>query len=245
MRDIDKYANDYCQEPCEAIQVKYRRKKILEVMKKYSHKVILEIGCGTEPLFEYINDYEKMVIVEPSKEFYERAEARAEKKNAVILNGFLEDKVRDIKKLGLEFDYIVASSLLHEVENPGMLLDSIGELCSDKTVVHINVPNAYSIHRLLALEMGLIDNVHDLSELQIKMQRNRVFDIRSLIDIVEKSQFEVIESGSYFPKFFSARQMESILESNIVSEEIFEGLDKMITYMPDNGSEIYVQAKKG
>ena len=116
-------------------------------------------------------------------------------------------------------------------------------LCTEDTIVHINVPNANSIHRLLAVQMGLIEDIHELSELQLRMQRNHVYDLESLRAIVEKCGFEVIESGTYFPKFFSAGQMEKMLNGGIIQESIFEGLDKMIKYMPEFGSEIYVQTK--
>lgn len=156
----------------------------------------------------------------------------------------LEESVGRIKEIGDGLDYIIVGSLLHEVEKPEELLRSIYEICSDNTVVHINVPNANSIHRLLAKEMGIIKDVHELSELQIEMQRHNVFDLTQLCELVELWGFQVIGKGTYFPKLFSARQMKKILDAGIVDETIFDGLNKMIRYLPEFGSEIYVQVKK-
>lgn len=182
-----------------------------------------------------------------SKKLYYRGEKKSgggKNNNILFINGMLEESVGRIKEIGDGLDYIIIGSLLHEVEKPEKLLRSIYEICSDNTVVHINVPNANSIHRLLAKEMGIIKDVHELSELQIEMQRHNVFDLTQLCELVELWGFQVIDKGAYFPKLFSARQMKKILDAGIVDETIFDGLNKMIRYLPEFGSEIYVQVKK-
>ena len=244
MRNIRDYEKKYQTEPCEEYQVKYRRKQILQLLGKYNHRNMLEIGCGMEPLFEHCQDYEQMVIVEPAETFVNNAIQKVNGRNVTCIQGFFEDSVKKILSLDISFDYIVLSSLLHEVEDPEKLLETVREVCSEQTVLHINVPNANSVHRLLAKEMGLIEDVHELSALQKTMQRKRVFDTDTLEEFVEKCGFEVLEKGTYFPKFLSAGQMERMLAEGIVKDDIFEGLDKMIKYMPDLGSEIYVQVRK-
>lgn len=246
MRDIQDYEEKYKTEPCEIYQVRYRRKKIIELLEVVEPKNILEIGCGLEPLFEHYTSFDNMVIVEPGQSFVKNALKMAKKmdKNIVCIQGFFEKSLSVIKKENIKFDYIVLSSLLHEVEKPKLLLESIAQVCEEDTIVHINVPNANSIHRLLAKEMGLIKDVYELSDLQKTMQRNRVYDLDSLCAFVEECGFNVLERGTYFPKLLSANQMEQMLEQKIISEDIFEGLDRLIKYIPDLGSEIYVQVQK-
>ena len=117
MRDISDYEIKYQTEPCEIYQVKYRRKKVLELLEKYEHKKILEIGCGMEPLFEYYSDFDKMVIVEPGEVFVENAQKKMQETELDItcIQGFLETSVEQVKMEQAEFDYIILSSLLHEV----------------------------------------------------------------------------------------------------------------------------------
>lgn len=38
----------------------------MELLEKYRHRYILEIGCGMEPLYKYFNDFDELVIVEPA-----------------------------------------------------------------------------------------------------------------------------------------------------------------------------------
>ena len=51
MRDIEKYAQDYTAEGFEPIQESFRRKKVLEILRRYEPQEILDIGSGMQPLF--------------------------------------------------------------------------------------------------------------------------------------------------------------------------------------------------
>ena len=64
MRDISSYEVEYNKEICESIQVQYRKKIIIEQIKKYNHGSILEIGCGNSPLFDDFFDYNYIAIID-------------------------------------------------------------------------------------------------------------------------------------------------------------------------------------
>ena len=246
MRDIDTYSKDYMNEPGEYYQAKYRKRKIIEVLSKYSHKHILEIGCGLDSLLNYMDDFESMTIIEPGTFFFNKALDSSKENNKVrCVNDFFENWVDHSDVEPGVFDYIVLSSLLHELEEPEELLNKLRKICGSDTVVHINVPNAKSLHRLLAVEMGIISDVYQLSEQQIKMQRHHVFDLNLLNNLVKENGFHVIESGSYYPKFFSGSQMDQIISMGIVNDFVFDGLYGLSKYLEDYGSEIYVNVKIG
>lgn len=192
MRDIIDYQEKYLEEPFENVQVFYRRKKVIELLEKYKHNNILEIGCGLEPLYKYFNDYDKLVIVEPAPAFFEKLDPTY---NVIGIKGFFEEVVDQILELKIKFDYIIVGSLLHEVDDSQKLLKAIKCVCNQNTVVHINVPNAYSMHRLLAKAMGIIGDVYERSELQKTMQRRCVYDLAGLKDEVMKAGFRVVDSG--------------------------------------------------
>ena len=123
------------------------------------------------------------------------------------------------------------------------MLKAIKELCSSDTVVHINVPNANSLHRLLAKEVGLIKDVHEQSAQMQKMQRRRTYDIKLLQKEIIDAGFNVKDSGSYFIKPFTHKQMQQCLDEGIIGEEILLGFEKIIKYMPEYGAGIYVNVK--
>lgn len=243
MRDIIKYTQDYLKDNFEEYQVIYRRKKVLEILKKYKHTRILEIGCGMEPLFKYINEdeYDKYVIVEPSKVFYENAILLATHRNKVqCINEYF--KYSEILRKQ-NFDYIICSGLLHEIENQIDFLKDILSICNKETNVHINVPNANSFHRLLAKEMKLINDIHELSQKNHIYQQNNVFDIQQLEELVQDMGFTVVEKGSYLVKPFTHEQMYRMIKENVIDEKVLDGLYGMERYLKDYGSEIYVNVR--
>ena len=70
-----------------------------------------------------------------------------------------------------------------------------------------------------------------------------MFNLDSLEELVGSVGFEVLDKGSYFVKPFTHGQMKSVLDNNIIDVNILNGLNKMIKYMPDLGSEIFVDVR--
>jgi 2-polyprenyl-3-methyl-5-hydroxy-6-metoxy-1,4-benzoquinol methylase len=245
MRDINNYVKEYKNHDFEQIQVGFRRKKILERLNLYPHKHILEIGCGFDPVFQYMDNFDSMTVVDPGIEFIEHAKniSKTSKHESSIrcIHGFFEDLIPELSQQ--TYDFILVSSLLHELESPDSFLETLRSVCSINTILHINVPNAFSIHRILAKEMGLITEVFQKSETQKKLQQFSTFSIDSLEDLLKNKHFEIIESGSYFIKPFTHSQMNDMLVSNIIDTKVLDGLYKLTKYIPEYGSEIFVDCR--
>ena len=228
----------------EIILKKERRKKVIKFLNKYNSDKILEIGCGLEPLFMDFKDFETYTIIEPSNKFYQNAiKIRDEnffEKNIKIYKAFVEDIYNKFDN----FDFIIFSSVLHEVPNKEEIMSAISELCNERTTVHINVPNVRSLHNLIGYEMGLLNDLFEFSETDKRYERHNKFDLNSLKEFVKHYNFKVIDSGSYFLKPFTNKQMESMILQNIIDEEVLLGLKKVGKYFPENGSEIFINAKK-
>lgn len=245
MRDIMDYVEKYANEPFEADMVEIRRKTVIEQCLRFNHENILEIGCGLNPFFLSFKDYKKMVIVEPGSLFAENAKELARKEALVIevISGSLEEKIEIITSLGVAFDFVIMSSVLHEIDDPSSMLSAVRSICSKNTVMHINVPNANSLHRLIAIEAGMIDDVHEQSEQMIKMQRRRTYDMELLKEEVNKAGYDILDEGSYFIKPFTHSQMQKCLDEGIIDERVILGLERVIKYMPEYGAGIYVNVR--
>lgn len=248
MRNIDDYTNNYLIETFEEYQVKYRKKKLVEILRKYNPQRILEIGCGMEPIFLDYADKEGKVcytIVEPSVTFYNNALKLSESLGEIkCICDFFGKNEASAEKLGNQYDFIICSSLLHEIENMEEMVRDMVRCCNNDTVVHINVPNAYSMHRLLAQESGLISDIHEFSKRNNQFQQSRVFDLKLLRETVMENGLEVIEEGSYFVKPFSHTQMYELLKTGIISENVLDGFYNLGSWMPEYGSEIFVNCTK-
>lgn len=244
MRDIDDYAKKYMEPELggQQIALPYRRKMVISQIVKYQPHRILEIGCGLEPLFEFVEGKEWR-IVEPSSYFCKVADEKRHDSGQIrILQGLLEERLADLEKE--RFDMVICSSLLHEVEEPERMLEDIYKICTDETIVHINVPNAKSFHRVLAKSMGIIHDEHEESAKNIALQQNVVFDMDRLAEMVTKHQFNIIDQGSYFIKPFTDGQMFEMLEKKIIDEKVLDGLDEMAHMLPLMGAGIFVNCRK-
>lgn len=245
MRDITDYALQYGNELFEYQMVRIRKKMMLKQCSKYIHGNILEIGCGLEPFFLECQHFEQMVIVEPSKMFADNARKLARQKDlpVKVIDGFLEEKISEIQEMGIAFDFIILSSLLHEVDEPQKMLSAVRELCYDNTVLHINVPNAKSFHRLLAVEMGLIRDAYVASQRNIMLQQRCVYDMETLQAEIAQAGFVPLDSGSYFIKPFTHSQMQRCFDEGIFDKRLLDGLEGMIKYFPEYGGEIFINCR--
>ena len=164
--------------------------------------------------------------------------------NVEVIQGLFELSTE--KMQNKHFSIIILSSLLHEVEKPQLFLQSIENIAAKDSIIHLNVPNGRSFHRLLALESGLIGDVAEFSNNNIVFQQHNVFTMDTLLEIIKNSiqhEIEVLDFGSYFVKPFTHQQMTKMLNENIINENILDGFQKMIKYMPEIGSEIFIDFK--
>lgn len=246
MRDIDKYASEYINEsPFEDTMAVIRKHTVLEQVRKYKHDSIMEVGCGTVPLYASFQDFEKLRVVEPSSIFIESAKEKyAPDRRVEFINDFLESYVEKTRGNEREkTDFIIVSSLLHEVDDPVKLLQAVASCCGEETVVHINVPNANSIHRILAYEMGLIQDIHDRSSTQIRLQQRNTFDSKTLREMIYEQGFAILDEGSYFIKPFTHEQMQLCIDTGIIDNKVLNGLEKLASYLPEFGAGIFVNCQ--
>ena len=181
----------------------------------------------------------------PPPFFFDKARSDAAKrkdKKVTVINKTLEGAFDEIESVG--FDFVLASGLLHEVPDPKTLLRQVHDLCRPDTTVHINVPNANSFHRRLAVEMGLIKDVYEASPANIEFQQHTIFDLSALRQTAEDAGFRVEAAGAYAFKPFPHWQMQQMMDSQLLTEEMVEGLYKMGRHSPDLCSEIYVNVRR-
>lgn len=246
MRNLSKYAEDYTHQPFDQTHLRFRRYKLIEQIKEYQHERILEISCGKRPFFQDFTDFEELIIVEPTNAFYENATGLLKNYpeldcKVVVMNDYFENVIDKLSAYKL--DFIILSNVLQEIEDISCFLKGLHEVCQKDTILHIVVPNAKSFHRLLAFEMGIIDSVTQLSDRNILLQQITVFDLKTLSELLMKNGFSIIEAGSSFIKPFTHQQMHDMLKHNIINEKTLDGLYRMEQYMPELGSEIFVNCK--
>ncbi|MBA3648952.1 MAG: methyltransferase domain-containing protein [Chitinophagales bacterium] len=244
-RNLDQYSDSYRNHPFEIIQARYRKKCVIESIMKYPHRTVVEVGCGSDSLVNHFTDFDRWFIIEPASLFFQQAVHDIDKNTRIkekvlIVNGMVEE----VRELPFIPDMIIVSGLLHEIEKPESLLLRLSNLCALHTVIHFNVPNAKSFHRLLAKEAGLIKDLHEISASQISLQQHHTYDIESLSHLVNEYGFNVIDNGSYFFKPFTHKQMQQLVDIKLIDDNMLEGFYLITKYFPENGSEFFLNCKK-
>jgi len=241
MRDLEKYKLDYLQiNAYEQSLIEIRNLHYSCILNQRKFKSVLEVGCGWTPLVASIEYECEYTIVEPVKDFLEVSiNDRPENVQLTALNSNLEEAREKLKNK--KFDFIVISSLLHELENPKGALESIKEICKNSTVVCINTPNSKSLHRLLGVKLGLLESVEGLSETGERFQRSHEFDISSLTKLVEDCSFITKSVVTKPIKPLSNDQMTNLLELELINESTLSGLEELTSCLPGHGAEIYIE----
>ena len=224
--------------------VEQRRQLALKKIKEYSHRNVLEVGCGLHPLFLEFGGFDSMTVVEPAEEFLANANRllrsipKRRASRISLVNGYAEEC---LKKPGFpKFDFVFVLSLLHEVPNPSMLAKAVRGSLLPGGVAMFSTNNANSLHRLLALEMGLIKSTNQPSKLHKEFERHSIYTVESLRSLMAKSGFSIVEEWTSVFKPFAHYQMEQLLKSKALGKRILSEADKLIKYFPQFGAELYI-----
>ena len=248
-RRITQYESRYLQDyGFEATMVAARQRLVLELLRKARPKVVLEISCGIDLLGRRVGEAglapDQWVIVEPAEKFHAAAQALTIPGTRVdAIRGFFEDSVDAIRGCCTRPpDFIICSGLLNEIAQPELVLNAAGNLLAPTGILHVNVPNAHSLHRRLARAMGIIETEDQLTERNRLLQQFRVYDFGALSELAGKTGFRVVDRGGYFLKPFTHAQMESL--GGLLSDRLRDGLWQLGREMPELASEIYVNLQR-
>ena len=145
-----------------------------------------------------------------------------------------------IEHLQLDFriDNIVMSHLLEHLENP---VDDLKQICSimDKsTILYISVPNSMSIHRQVAVKMGLLKQIDELNETDVKLGHYRVYTPELFKEHVLESGLKIVKFGGSMVKPLTNAQIEKYWTKEMVKGFIDLGDD-----YPELCGDIYIIAK--
>lgn len=243
-RDLGDYGTRYRALPFEPVQAEYRRRTVLGRVALRRPRRLLEVGCGDLPLFLDLPDDvrgREVVVVEPTAVFAQNARAQAEGRPGVrVVEALLEDATEE--DLGGPFDMVLVSGVLHEVPDPQELLAAVRAACGPETTVHVDVPSAGSLHRLLGVAMGVIGDPAARSEHQEMLQQRHSYDRDALEAELAEAGFRVLERGSLLVKPFTHAQMQQLLDDGFLTREVLDGLDRLTEVLPELGSEIWVSA---
>ncbi len=150
---------------------------------------------------------------------------------------FVKSKWEEYTPKELYSDILLTDSLEH-VENPVEILSLVSNWLSSEGRVHIIVPNALSLHRLIGVEMGLLDSPYSFNQNDIRAGHKRVYDIDTLQEDIKSAGLKIEEIRGI--------QLKPLSDSQLVgfSEEYKDALECLSNICDRHCAEIYAFCKR-
>jgi SAM-dependent methyltransferase len=181
----------------------------------------------------------KILDINQQKDIIKELPAR---KTAKILNEDLDTFCKSV--LTPKFDLVILSSVLHELLNPLQELSKIKSLLKSNGLLFIVTPNNQSIHRLLGVFLGILDNTSSLTSTEIKMQQYNNFSVSSLGDLLNELNFTIDLGITSFLKPHTHAQMQAWVDEGVLTKTKLESLYELSGIFEPYNSEIFVLARK-
>jgi len=187
----------------------------------------LELGPAEGEMTQFLADhFERLTIVEGSAELLAQIPPRP---NLSKVHSLFEDFEPDRR-----YDTIVMEHILEHVDLPTALLGRVKDWLLPSGKVLIGVPNGLSIHRLVAVKMGLLAEPCELNSRDHALGHRRVYTQDTLRCELEAVGLNPIEMGGVFFKPISNAQIQEHW-----TEEMIQGFYELGKDFPEHAAELY------
>ncbi len=225
--ELDKIAHEYHEQ--DQMQDKfiedesqfYTYNWVFDQMKGCS--TVLEMGYGEGNFTEeLVKKNFKPTVIDGSEVLLKKAKQLHGDKLEVVCALF--EEFRPSQK----FDCVLATHVLEHVDDPVVLLKEMKNWINDNGKIIIIVPNKESIHRQLAVMMGLQPALDTLGARDKLVGHQRVYSIATLSKDVETAGLKVSETAGFFLKVLPNSMMLSY------SRELILALNNISPVLPKN-----------
>lgn len=235
--EIDTYKDEYLfPTPDREIDQKIFELISEFVISRLTGVRILELGVGDQIWTpKLLNKFRDVTSVDASEGLLTAMQRKVGEKNwTPVLSIFEEYQPTQ------PFDTVLMTYVLEHVDEPFLLL----KLARDKWLKNsgrlaVVVPNALSLHRRLAVKMGLASSCTELGETDRRMGHKRVFTCYEMERMIVDAGFKIVEQYGMFTKVLP----NSLLTQ--CSDEQLLGLFKLGLELPiEYASAVYFLAEK-
>lgn len=218
----DKFIEDSCQEYC--------CEWLTSVVSDSDQVIELGYGEGITSA-KILHKAKSLSIIEGAPKLAHKA--RINLPGAHVIENLFEDYMPKNK-----YDKILALHVFEHVDDPVSLARHLRNWLNPDGEIIAIVPNRESIHRQLAVTMGLTESLSTLSERDYLVGHQRVYSFNSLENDLSSAGFDCIERKGFFLKLLPNSMMLEF------SPELIDGLNRISDNLPPNLlANIAVRAK--
>jgi hypothetical protein len=110
---------------------------------------------------------------------------------------------------------------------------------NDGGLLMIVVPNARALSRQLALHMGLLKDLKELTANDLNHGHRRVYDRPALNRDIEAAGFENVSQGGIMFKILADFQMDELIGNGMLQREHIDGLYKLGLEYPEFSGSLF------
>jgi 2-polyprenyl-3-methyl-5-hydroxy-6-metoxy-1,4-benzoquinol methylase len=192
---------------------------------------VAELGCATGLMTSMLVAHGAAVTaLDRHEEYLARARARG------------LEAVRWVRAESSElddgpYDHVVATNVLHEQDDPDAFLADCARLAGPG-LVHLAVPNPRSLHRLVAVEMGLIPALTELSDNSRGLgHRGHLF--REEVEAMARAQgLRTVAADGVFLKPLPNADLARL------DPDVLAGLARAGRHLPDHAAFYYLRLRR-
>jgi SAM-dependent methyltransferase len=235
----------------ETVCLAARQQYNLTQVEALQPSVVLEVGCGPELLSLHAlarprHRLRQWVAVEPAARWADAARAAASAEPRLqVVHDYIEGAAAALGALWHDqpaADLVIVSGVIHETAAPEALLQAAVRWLAPGGHLLVSVPNAMSFHRLLAVQMGLIEAPEVLSERNRLLGQPRVYRPEDLRETVAALGLSEVRLDGYLFKPFTHAQMALLLPS--LGARGVQGLIELGRQFPMQAAEIALLARR-
>jgi 2-polyprenyl-3-methyl-5-hydroxy-6-metoxy-1,4-benzoquinol methylase len=186
---------------------------------------VLELGCATGAMTgDFAREGRAVTAVDRSAGYLETARGRG-------LGGvrWIRADLERPLPIGDRYEHVVIANVLHELDDPVRLLAEVaGERLAPGGLVHVSLQNPSSLHRLVALEMGLIDDLYAISAKGRQYATRRLFSVDDVVALAGETGLELAHREGVMLKPLPNAAMADL------APELLAGFVAAARHLPDH-----------
>ncbi|HWA60810.1 MAG TPA: class I SAM-dependent methyltransferase [Caulobacteraceae bacterium] len=198
----------------------------------------LQVGCAHgDQTSLLVERFASVTVVEAARPFIEAARAVVGDK-ARFVESLIEAYDTDER-----YDTILFSHVLEHVDDAVVALAKLKSLLAPGGRLFVIVPNAEAASRRIAVKMGVLEHLEDLSEADVGAGHRRVYRLDTLCRDVTRAGLRIADSGGVFFKPLANFQFNALIGGPLISEAFMEGCYALGREHPTFCASIYVVAE--
>ncbi len=216
-QDISAYESTNIYEYDNSIMARYYPKRIGELLEAAGGtrtESCLELGIGygyTAEIFSGI--FKRYVVLDGDKKMIQRFREKFPNVKVEIIETYFESWESEER-----FDVIVLGFVVEHVDDPVAILMKYKKFLRKDGRMFITAPNAEALNRRIGVKAGILSDITQLSDNDIRFGHKRYYTIQSLRKDISRAGLSIKKEEGIFLKVMTTKQMIDLkLGSNIIN----------------------------